>query len=195
MLNLLHQEMSKAHAHDPESFNIGGYMKSKLFFLVIITIGTAVAFNPPEPPKSQRMMDKLNLTDTQKEQFQKISFDTQKKQIETRAKLESSRLDLRRLMTSDALDKGAIEKKLAEIASIETSLKMNHLNGWMEKNKILNADQQKIWKKGLTMMAKMPRPRHMRGMGYLPRPDMQPGMRMGARRMMRQQQMPQGPVK
>lgn len=108
----------------------------------------AIAFGNPK--HDQKGLKELNLSDTQKEQFQKISFDTQKKQIEIKAKLETSKLELRRLMTAESIDKSAIEKKMNELSSSHVAMRMNHLNGWIEKNKVLNAEQQKIWKKHLT---------------------------------------------
>lgn len=123
-------------------------MKSNMLHSMALSLIVALfAFGNPNMHK--KMMRELNLTETQKEQFEKISFDTRKKKIELKAKVETSKLELRRLLTADVVDKSAIEKKMNEIASSEVTIRMNHINAWTEKNKILTSDQQKIWKKVL----------------------------------------------
>jgi Spy/CpxP family protein refolding chaperone len=124
-------------------------MKTTLVLLSLLAVTFIAASQPQEPPQRQRSVTKLNLTDAQQEQFQKISFDIQKKQIELKAKAETARLELRRLMASDNLDKSAVEKKLNEVSSAQTALHMNRINGWIEKNKVLTPEQQKLWKKEL----------------------------------------------
>ena len=120
-------------------------------FLVMVTATLALS----QPGPGRKMMKELNLTDAQKDQFEKITFDMQKKQIEMKAKLETSQLELHRLIASDNLDKSAVEKKMTEIASHQVALRMNHINAWSEKNKALTADQQKIWKKMLMQHPRM----------------------------------------
>lgn len=110
--------------------------------LLLVFISVAAAQHQCDCP----MPKELNLTDAQQQQFEKISFDMQKKQIELRAKLETVSLELRRLFTAESIDKSAIEKKMTEVAQQRVALRMNHINAWSEKNKLLNADQQKIWK-------------------------------------------------
>lgn len=124
-------------------------MKHLLLAALFLFVTFASASNPPQPQQRQRIKNDLNLTDAQQEQFQKISFETQKKQIELRAKAETAKLELRRLMNAASLDKSAIEKKYAEIASVQTALKMNRLNEWTDKNKALTPEQQLQWKKEL----------------------------------------------
>jgi Spy/CpxP family protein refolding chaperone len=119
------------------------------------------------PPRREKMMKELKLTDQQQEQFDKVKFDTQKKMIELKAKVETSKLELRRLMDAETIDKSAIEKKMNEIAVNEVAIRMNHLNSWIELNKVLTPEQQKIWKKALAirpeqMKRKMMMQREMR---------------------------------
>ncbi|MBI2428674.1 MAG: periplasmic heavy metal sensor [Ignavibacteriales bacterium] len=132
-------------------------MKTMLVALLLFTASFAFANpnNPPDRPQRMQLMEDLKLTDAQKDQFEKISYETEKKQIELRSKLESAQLDVRRLMDADNPDKTAIEKKFNDIASAQTAMKMNHFNGWFEKNKVLTPEQQKIWKKAMHQRMKM----------------------------------------
>lgn len=123
-------------------------MKNIVLRLTLLTVAAfAFAFSQPGPKHG--MHADLKLTADQQSQFEKISFEIKKKQIELNAKVETARLELQRLLSADQLDKSAVEKKMTEIANHQVVLRMNHINGWTEKNKVLNADQQKIWKKML----------------------------------------------
>ncbi len=147
--------------------NPGGFMKLRiavitLFSLILILSAFA------QPPGNGKILKELKLTDQQKDQFDKVKFETQKKMIELKAKVETSKLELRRLMDAETIDKSAIEKKMNEIAANEVSIRMNRLNSWIEMNKTLTPDQQKIWKKVLQnapeqMKRKMMMQRKMRG--------------------------------
>ena len=122
-------------------------MNTRTALTALLLLITTTVF--AQPMHDRKMPKGLNLTDTQQEQFDKISFDMQKKQIELTAKLALLKLEMKRLMDADQLDKTAIEKKMNEMAAQTIALRMNHLTAWSEKNKLLNADQQKIWKKML----------------------------------------------
>ncbi|MCK9409627.1 MAG: periplasmic heavy metal sensor [Bacteroidetes bacterium] len=123
-------------------------MKNIVLRFSLLTIVAAMfAFGQPCPNCGKHA--DLKLTDAQQEQFEKLSFDMKKKQIELKAKLETSRLELHRLFAAETLDKSAVEKKMTEVSQQHVALRMNHINCWAEKNKLLNADQQKIWKKNL----------------------------------------------
>ena len=111
------------------------------------------------------LMAKLKLTDDQKSQMKNIKFETAKKEIELRSRVALSRLELGKLIMSDAPDKAAIEKKMNELIANEASLKMNKLNGWFQANALLTPEQQKIWREVLRMeaMEKMGRGEMERG--------------------------------
>lgn len=130
------------------------HTRLRLSFLLIIFTMTAMS----NPDHQKKMHKDLNLTDSQQEQFGKISFELKKTAIELKAKVETSKLELHRLMTAETIDKSAIEKKMKEISNHQVALRMNFINAWSEKNKILNPDQQKLWKKKLVR-----HPRPMRG--------------------------------
>ena len=145
----------------------GGSMKLRI---VVIGLFSLIVFFSAfgNPPDQGKMMKELKLTEQQQDQFDKNKFETQKKMIELKAKVETSKLELRRLMDAETIDKSAMEKKMNEIAANEVSIRMNRLNSWIELNKVLTPDQQKIWKKVLQnapeqMKRKMMMQRKMRG--------------------------------
>lgn len=124
----------------------------KIFVVSLLTI---VALSLTAQPRFMKMggnkeiMKELKLSEQQKEQWQKIHLDAEKKNIDSRAKIESAHLDLKKLMLEEKHDKSAIEKKMKEIADHQVSEKMNRFTTWTELNKTLTPEQQPIWKKAL----------------------------------------------
>jgi Spy/CpxP family protein refolding chaperone len=130
-------------------------MKKILMILlstVLLTSTMAIAQEKERQERNFRpgkFMEALKLTDNQKEQFQKTRFETEKKNIQIRAQLETAHLELRKLLTTDSPDIPAVEKKISEISSITSTLEINRFEAWAANNKILTPEQQKIWKRAL----------------------------------------------
>lgn len=103
----------------------------------------------PEAPDPQPLLGRLNLNDQQKKQIEQMRFDMQKQLVGVRAKMQMARLDLHQLLAVDNPDKAAIEAKMGEISQIALQVHSTRLNQWFEVNKILNPDQQKVWKEML----------------------------------------------
>ena len=134
--------------------------KFLLALLVMGCVGAGWAQEQPEaqPPKKEmrdmhrpHLFAEMKLTDAQKAQMKNIRYETRKHEIELKAKLEMSQLELTQLVSADEPDKEAIQKKISEVASDKTALAVNKLNGWFETNKILTPEQQKVWKDVLRM--------------------------------------------
>jgi Spy/CpxP family protein refolding chaperone len=100
----------------------------------------------PEAPDPQPLFGRLKLNDQQKKQIEQMRFDMQKQLVGVRAKMQMARLDLHQLLAADNPDKAAIEAKMGEISQIALQVHSTRLNHWFEVNKILNPDQQKVWR-------------------------------------------------
>ena len=99
------------------------------------------------PPMKQEFMKELNLTDSQNEEFEKLVLAHRRKMIDTRAKLEQARLDMRELFTTAKPDRSAIEKALKATSDIQYRQRLDWTDHWFAVNAILTPDQQMIWKK------------------------------------------------
>ncbi|RCK77316.1 MAG: hypothetical protein IGBAC_1625 [Ignavibacteriae bacterium] len=97
-------------------------------------------------PPLGRIIDRLDLTESQEKEFRKLNYDLQKKQTDLRAKIRTAQIELRELLDSEKIDRTAIEKKIKDIADLKLKLQMNRLDHWFAVNKILDEKQQKIWK-------------------------------------------------
>jgi Spy/CpxP family protein refolding chaperone len=136
-------------------------MKSRIL-LVSLTLALftlqVVAQGPGRGPMGQspmmplmRIVEELKLTDDQKKEVEKIRFDTQKQMIAQMSKLANARVEYQQLTRADNLDKAAMEKKINEITQLASQTATLMLNQWFAVNKLLTAEQQKVWKKALNV--------------------------------------------
>ncbi len=166
-------------------------MKSRVIFVFtfLLLFPVSQLFSQPGPMSDgsmmprMRLMEELKLTDDQKKEVEKLHFDLQKQMIAQRSKIATSRLELQQMLRADNPDKASLEKKIGEVSQLATQVHTMRLNQWFAVNKLLNADQQKVWKKALVMGANMAeRMRMNRGM----RGMMGRGMMMQRERMHRE---------
>jgi Spy/CpxP family protein refolding chaperone len=144
-----------------------------LAMAVFFIFNTQLLSQPNDVRAMHRVMGKLNLTDAQKKDVEKIHFDAEKQTVAQRAKLATGRIELQQLLASENPEKPAIEKKINEMADVGAQLRIIKLNSWFAVNKLLTPDQQKIWKKVLENAPGMERQRMMNRMGRRPmRPQM-----------------------
>jgi Spy/CpxP family protein refolding chaperone len=144
-----------------------------LIAAVLMVFGTQMYSQPNRGKHIQKFMEKLNLTDEQKKDVDKIHVDAEKQTITQKAKEETARLELRQLLKADAPDKSAIEKKINDIADLRVQMHMIKINSWFAINKLLTPDQQKTWKKVLENAPAMRRQRMMNRMSGRPMPFQQ----------------------
>ena len=126
-------------------------MKKMLVVIAVLlmTSSARLAAQPDEMNAYQKYIGKLNLTEAQKKDVDKIKFDTEKQAIAQRAKLATARVDLRQLLKAENPDRSAIEKKMNEIADLGVRQHMIRVDAWFSINKLLTPDQQKTWKEVL----------------------------------------------
>ncbi|MBX2992233.1 MAG: periplasmic heavy metal sensor [Bacteroidetes bacterium] len=128
-------------------------------FLVIFAVTSTVA-QPGRGPRAgagigQRhdaVLAKLDLTEAQQTQMEKLRIDMMKKQTELRSKIQSLRLDIKSAFLADKVDRNTIEKNIKAITAAQDQQKMNMLDHWFAVNNILTAEQQKIWKRHAATM-------------------------------------------
>ena len=105
----------------------------------------------PQGHPDRAMLERLKLTDEQRNQVEKLRTEYQKQQISQRSKLQTSQLDLRQLMRSDNPDKAAIEKKINEASQLGAQARIARFNQMLSMKKILTPEQQKMLREGMKM--------------------------------------------
>jgi Spy/CpxP family protein refolding chaperone len=113
----------------------------------------AAAQDRPMREGPGRMIEQLNLNDEQQKQFDALASDFRKGAVDRRAEIAKARLELLDLLKADNPDQGKIAKQMGTISSLESASKTKALDHWFAVSKILTAEQQKVWKKHLVMMA------------------------------------------
>jgi len=133
-----------------------------LLAAVFVLFSNHVYSQPDDAKQIHTFMGKLNLTDEQKKDVEKIHFDEAKQAIAQKAKVETARVELQQILKADTPDKSAIEKKINEMASMKVQMHMIKVNSWFAVNKLLNPEQQKTWKKVLEHGLELQQHRMMR---------------------------------
>lgn len=108
--------------------------------------------NGRQGPMHEKMMKHLNLTEDQQGQMQKLQIGLMKEQTQHQSKVKTLRLEIKELFLADKVDRGAIEKNVKAITGLQEQMKLGMLNHWFAVNTILNAEQQKTWKKHASAM-------------------------------------------
>lgn len=121
------------------------------------------------PAMRHEMMQRLNLTDQQKDQIAKLRADFQKKMIADRAKIQELRVDMRTAIASDNPDRTAIEKISRSINDIQGQMKLDRIDHLFAVRGILTPEQQKTFRNEMMRLGEQARSwdgRHpMGGMG------------------------------
>ena len=100
----------------------------------------------------QEMKAKLNLTEAQETQMQKLRFELEKKQTTVQSKIKLLRIDIKELFAAENPDRNAIEKKSKEVSDLQLQEKLNVLDHMFTVKGILTPEQQKIWKQHMKQM-------------------------------------------
>jgi len=100
----------------------------------------------------QELKAKLNLTEQQETQMQKLRFDLEKKQTTLQSKIKLLRIDIKELFAAENPERNAIEKKMKEVSDLQLQEKVNVLDHMFAVKGILTPEQQKIWKQHMTQM-------------------------------------------
>jgi Spy/CpxP family protein refolding chaperone len=117
-----------------------------------LTVTSTGAGGPQQQKKIVRMrtnmMEKLNLTDQQKEGMQKLRIEMQKKNTPILSQIRLARLEIQQLMMAENPDKAKIEAQMKEISGLELKVKLNALDHQFAVRNLLTPEQRKIWKEG-----------------------------------------------
>ena len=106
----------------------------------------------PQMRMHQRFLERLGLSDQQKEQVRKLSIEHQKAQTEMMAKIRIARLDLREMLLDDKPDRSAIDRKISGISEMQNQAKLNTVHHLFAVYDLLTPEQQKKVKDLMTGM-------------------------------------------
>ena len=95
---------------------------------------------------SMMLNAKLQLTDEQKTQIEKLTLEADEKSIQLSADLEILQIELQSLLTKDELDQKEILKKIDKASEIGASVQKNTFTCLIDIQKVLTPEQKKTYK-------------------------------------------------
>ncbi len=87
------------------------------------------------------ILRQLDLRDPQKERLREIHERQARRDIQSRADLQLARLDLRKLMTADRPDPGAIDQQIDRMARMRADQAKQHVAAFLEARSLLTPEQ------------------------------------------------------
>jgi Spy/CpxP family protein refolding chaperone len=93
-----------------------------------------------------RIEEKLNLTDSQKDKIEELRVNHHKKMIDLKANLEKKEVELRALRRSDKLNRSDLLKLTKEISEIKNTMAVEMANHHMDIYELLDNNQKQIWR-------------------------------------------------
>jgi Spy/CpxP family protein refolding chaperone len=100
-------------------------------------------------------MQRLDLTDAQREKLRGIHDQAARRQIELRAKIATARLDLRKLMRADKPDLAAINAQIDRLAQWRAGAEKARVAAMLEARGVLTPDQRRMLREGPRMRGRM----------------------------------------
>ncbi|MCX8009968.1 MAG: periplasmic heavy metal sensor [Ignavibacteria bacterium] len=135
-------------------------MKNKLALIstlvLVILIGNL--FSQPEDDFfadkkfSKRLVEKLNLTDKQKEDLAKLRAEHQKQMVDMKSEIQKLQIDLKTAWREKDLDRKKMEAITDKIAESRKKMAKLRLNHWFDVYSKLNEEQQLTFRKMSGMM-------------------------------------------
>jgi Spy/CpxP family protein refolding chaperone len=94
-----------------------------------------------------KILDQLQLSVEQKNKITAINDELKEKKKELTNTLVENRIELRKILKNNEMDKDAIKEKLKQIAIIESEIKFLQYDQIIEIEKILTENQNKLFRK------------------------------------------------
>lgn len=89
------------------------------------------------------VMQAANLTDAQRAKFAEIHERQSRRDIQARADMQIAKLDLRKAMTAEKPEAGAINAQIDRVAKLRTDMAKAHVAALLEARSLLTPEQQK----------------------------------------------------
>lgn len=99
----------------------------------------------------RKMMKELNLSQDQKDQISKFRTDNQKKNIDLKAEIEKTRIQIKEELNQKNPDEGKIIDLSKKVSSIQADMKAGAISTWFKTYKILDDKQKEVFKKATPM--------------------------------------------
>ena len=110
----------------------------------------------PMMEKGRRIIKQLKLTTDQQKQFENIKADNEKFIIDTHAKIQKNRIDLKTMLDQNQIDDQKILQLVDESSKLQSDIKNSVAKRLLAVYKILDDKQKEIWVKAISGMLNHP---------------------------------------
>lgn len=116
-----------------------------MLLILVAAFVSPVAFSQRgEGWKLNRLESKLNLTDAQKDQIEKLRLDHQKSMVDLKANLDKAKIESRELTSKDDFKRSDYLAAHNKVAKLREAMQLAALNHRMDVLELMNKDQRKI---------------------------------------------------
>ena len=119
--------------------------KSMLAFLILMLFSSVVFAQRGEGREIDRLGTKLKLSDTQKDQIEKLRIEHQKGMVDLKAKLEKARIELREVIGKPDFSRNEYLTSHTKMAKFREEIQLAVTNHHMDVLELLNPEQRKIF--------------------------------------------------
>jgi Spy/CpxP family protein refolding chaperone len=120
-------------------------IKKAVFVVLISVFVCPLAVSQPKSGLNmKRLESKLNLTETQKDQIEKLRLEHQKSMVDLKAKLEKARIESREVMSKDDFSRSEYLAAHNKMARLREDIQLAAANHRMDVLELMNKDQRKI---------------------------------------------------
>lgn len=125
----------------------------KKYFLIIALIAIVIAAplaaqkgNDNDSRPRHKMLAELNLTDSQKEQLEKLRSDHQLKAIDLKADIEKLHVQIKDEMNNKTIDESKVLSLTKKVSDLQAQLKESAVSMRIKSYNLLDDKQKEIWK-------------------------------------------------
>ena len=118
--------------------------KVTLVVLIAAFISPLAFSQPGEGWNMKRLESKLNLTDAQKDQIEKLRLDHQKAMVDLKAKLEKAMIESREVISKDDFSRSEYLAAHNKMAKLREDIQLASANHRMDVLDLMSKDQRKI---------------------------------------------------
>ncbi|MCX6148974.1 MAG: periplasmic heavy metal sensor [Ignavibacteriales bacterium] len=126
----------------------------KVILILAVTIVTFLSTNitaqqhkrGKDLPGAKHLLKELNLTDQQKDDFDKLRSEHQKKAIDLKAEIQKLHVEMKDQLREKNINEEQILSLSKKVSELQAQLKESAIKMWLQSYKLLDDKQKEMWK-------------------------------------------------
>ncbi len=128
--------------------------KISVLILSVLLLSNISTFSQPGQcePRGKHIKADLKLTPEQEKKFDDLKYQHQQGVIDIQAKIQKSRLELKKMIDDGKIDEKKIFQLTDDNSKLMGDIKYSATKYWLDVYKMLNDEQKAVWTKHLSQM-------------------------------------------